>query len=71
MIHRERALGTFLVAVVTLGCPPACQRAVPPVPPTNRTVVQPKGSTDVMKSWNRTTRQEGEAILGPLSNSRR
>lgn len=50
---------------------PGCQRSVPPVPPSHRTVVQPKGSTDVMKSWNRTTRQEGDAILGPLSNARR
>ena len=48
-----------------------CGQSVPSVPPSNRTVVQPRGSTDVMKSWNRTTKQEGDAILGPLSAERR
>ena len=50
---------------------PSCQRSVPPVPVSNRTVVPPKGSTDITKPWNGTTRQEGDAILGPLSNARR
>lgn len=58
----------FATAVL---CIVGCQGSVPPVPPSGRTVVQPKGSTDVTKSWNRTTRQEGDAILGPLSNARR
>lgn len=53
-------------AVVT-----SCQRALPPVPPSNRTVVGPKGSTDKTTSWNRITESEGNAILGPLSNTRR
>lgn len=50
---------------------PSCQRAVPPVPPSNRTVVHPRGTSDVTKPWNGTTKQEGDAILGPLSNARR
>ncbi len=49
----------------------SCQRALPPVPDSGRTVVHPKGSTDIEKPWNSTTRQEGDAILGPLSNARR
>lgn len=50
---------------------PACNQSVPPVPPSNRQVVGPKGSTGVMKSWNQPTQAEGNAILGPLSNERR
>lgn len=48
-----------------------CQRAVPPVPMSNRPVVGPRGTTDVTKPWNPITKQEGDAILGPLSNARR
>lgn len=49
----------------------SCQRTMPPVPDSGRVVVQPKGSTDIEKPWNATTRQEGDAVLGPLSNARR
>lgn len=49
----------------------ACESAVAPVPPSNRKVVEPRGSSDVTKPWNQTTRQEGDAILGPLSGMRR
>ena len=58
-----------LILVATL-CT-ACQRALPPVPDSGRTVVHPKGSSDIVKPWNGTTRQEGDAVLGPLSNARR
>lgn len=61
----------ILIILVVCVVTPACQRALPPVPSSNRTVVAPKGSTDVTKPWNGTTRQEGDAILGPLSNARR
>lgn len=63
------------IALLVLAAAPAavtsCQRALPPVPPTNRTVVGPSGSTSSTKSWNRITQTEGDAILGPLSNTRR
>ena len=49
----------------------ACQPAMPPVPPSNRTVVGPKGSSDAVKPWNNTTRKEGEAVLGPLGDMNR
>lgn len=52
-------------------CLSACQRGVPMVPPTERTVVGPEGSTQTVKSWSGITEQEGNAVLGPLSNMRR
>lgn len=62
---------TLLALALCVVALPSCQRTVPPVPVTNRTVVPPKGSTDVTKSWNTITRNEGDSILGPLSNARR
>lgn len=59
----------MLALVLPLLC--QCQRPLPPVPQSHRPVVAPRGSTDVVKPWNGTTRQEGDAILGPLSNMRR
>ena len=41
------------------------------VPPTNRMIVGPEGSTPTAKSWSGVTEQEGNAVLGPLSNMRR
>ena len=63
----------FAIIALALGALAAtsCQRSVPPVPVSNRTPVGPKGSTDVTKPWNPITKQEGDAILGPLSNTRR
>lgn len=62
----------FLIAMgVSVAAVTSCQRSLPPVPPSNRTVVGPKGSTDISKSWNTPTESEGNAILGPLSNTRR
>ncbi len=58
---------TPLVAVLMT----ACQPAMPPVPPSNRTVVGPKGSSEAVKPWNNTTRKEGEAVLGPLGDMNR
>lgn len=49
----------------------SCQRAVPPVPDSNRKVVGPDGSVSGEKPWNQITKSEGDAILGPLSNARR
>lgn len=62
---------TFIIAILLAAFSTACQRALPPVPNNGRTVVPPKGSTDIVKPWNGTTRHEGDAILGPLSNARR
>lgn len=50
---------------------PACSPSMPPVPPSNRTVVAPRGSSERVKSWSTTTKQEADAVLGPLSNSER
>lgn len=50
---------------------PACNQAMPPVPPSNRTVVAPRGSSERLKAWSSTTKQEADAVLGPLSNSER
>jgi hypothetical protein len=49
----------------------ACQPPMPAVPPSNRQVVAPKGSSDAVKPWNNTTRKEGEAVLGPLGDMNR
>lgn len=46
----------------------SCQRPMPDVPDSGRTVVAPKGSSEGAKSWNRMTREEGEATLGPLGS---
>lgn len=56
-----------LAAVVLVSCQPP----MPAVPPSNRTVVGPKGSSDAVKPWNNTTRKEGEAVLGPLGDMNR
>lgn len=49
----------------------ACQPPLPEVPPSNRTVVAPSGSSEAVKSWSRTTKQESSALLGPLGNTER
>lgn len=49
----------------------SCSSSLPPVPPSNRTVVAPSGSTERMKAWSSTTKQEADAVLGPLSNTER
>jgi hypothetical protein len=49
----------------------ACQTPMPAVPPSNRTVVGPKGTSERVKPWNNTTRKEGEAVLGPLGDMNR
>lgn len=48
----------------------SCYRPVDMVPPNTRPVVEPQPDK-AMKSWNTTTRQEGDAVLGPLSTPRR
>ncbi len=49
----------------------SCQPPMPPVPPSNREVVGPRGSSEAVKPWNNTTRKEGEAVLGPLGDMNR
>ncbi|MBR3902924.1 MAG: hypothetical protein IKJ29_04620 [Akkermansia sp.] len=56
-----------LVAVMMSSCRPP----MPAVPPSNREVVGPKGSSERVKPWNNTTRKEGEAVLGPLGDMNR
>lgn len=59
------------VYALSLACLAACQNSMPAVPDSGRTVVGPKGSTNIKKAWNGPTRHEGDSILGPLSNMRR
>ncbi|MBQ6940973.1 MAG: hypothetical protein IJN23_00230 [Akkermansia sp.] len=56
-----------LAAVMMCSCKPP----MPAVPPSNREVVGPRGSSDAVKPWNNTTRKEGEAVLGPLGDMNR
>ncbi len=48
----------------------SCSQSLPDAPPSHRTVVQPKGSTDTVKSWSHVTKQESDAVL-PFDNMRR
>ncbi len=48
----------------------SCTPTLPEVPPSNRTVVGPQGSTDAVKPWNHVTKQESDAVL-PFNNMRR
>ncbi len=48
----------------------ACHSSLPPVPQTNRKVVEPSGSTGTVKSWNQVTKQENDAVL-PFGQERR
>ncbi|MDO5470437.1 MAG: hypothetical protein Q4F38_03960 [Akkermansia sp.] len=57
--------------VLTAAAVTSCVRSVPMVPPTERQIVGPEGSTRGVKSWSGITEQEGNAALGPLSNMRR
>lgn len=66
-----RLLSLLSLVALSAAVLPSCQRSVPSVPASNRTVVAPKGSTDVSKSWSILTKTEGDAVLGPLSNVRR
>lgn len=50
---------------------PGCTPAMPPVPPSNHAVVGPSGSSERIKSWSSTTKQESDAVLGPLGNTER
>ena len=61
----------MLLVVIVAGVVASCQPAMPPVPPSNRTVVQPKGSSESVKAWSMPTRKEGEAVLGPLGDMNR
>ncbi len=60
----------YLLIIPALALLASCQPTLPEVPPSNRTVVQPKGSSDTVKSWNQVTKQESDAVL-PFNNMRR
>lgn len=61
----------FLMMLPMLMVTVGCNSKMPPVPPSNRTVVEPGGSSRSVKPWNETTKQEGDAVLGPLSDVNR
>ena len=61
----------ILLVSLAAGVLSSCQPAMPAVPPSNRTVVQPKGSEESVKAWSMPTRKEGEAVLGPLGDMNR
>lgn len=64
-------LTLLALALGTAAATTACQSSVPPVPSSGRAVVGPAGSVQGEKPWNQITPNEGNAILGPLSNARR
>lgn len=49
----------------------SCELPMDEVPPNTRKVVGPPGSSENVKPWNETTKQEGDATLGPLSDMNR
>lgn len=49
----------------------ACELPMAEVPPNTRKVVGPSGTSANVKPWNETTKQEGDATLGPLSDMNR
>lgn len=61
----------FLMVSLLAVLLPCCRPAMPAVPPSGRTVVGPKGSSDAVKAWSSPTRQEGDAVLGPLGDMNR
>lgn len=61
----------FMLAPLAVVMMCSCQPPMPAVPPSNREVVGPRGSSEAVKPWNNTTRKEGEAVLGPLGDMNR
>lgn len=49
----------------------SCELPMAEVPPNTRKVVGPSGTSENVKPWNETTKQEGDATLGPLSDMNR
>ena len=49
----------------------SCELPMDEVPPNTRKVVGPSGTSENVKPWNETTKQEGDATLGPLSDMNR
>ncbi len=60
----------YLIIPAALLALTACQPPLPDAPPSNRTVVHPRGSSDSEKPWNEVTKQESDAVL-PFNNMRR
>lgn len=62
-----------LLPLISLLCLPlsSCFSTMPTVPPNTHPVVGPSGSSDGQKSWSRLSKQEGDALLGPLGNTER
>ncbi len=60
----------YLIITAALATLCSCQRPLPEAPPNTRVVVQPKGSSSSVKSWNQVTKQESDAVL-PFGNERR
>lgn len=71
LIVMKNAKTILMMAPLAAVLMSACQPPMPAVPPSNRAVVGPKGSSDAVKPWNNTTRKEGEAVLGPLGDMNR
>ena len=71
LVYKMTMKKILMIAPLVAVLMTACQPTMPPVPPSNRTVVGPKGSSDAVKPWNNTTRKEGEAVLGPLGDMNR
>ena len=50
----------ILLVSLAAGVLSSCQPAMPAVPPSNRTVVQPKGSSESVKSWSMPTARKAK-----------
>lgn len=59
-----------LIAIIAAALTPACQRALPPVPPSQRPAVGPEAANKSLKSWNRGSQHESDALL-PFGTPRR
>ncbi len=60
----------ILITLPLLALLASCQPTLPDAPPSNRTVVQPRGSSNTEKSWSGVTKQEADAVL-PFNTMRR
>lgn len=49
----------------------SCSTKIDKVPDNGRKVIAPSGNSPSSKSWNRMTKEEGDAMLGPLAEPRR
>ncbi len=62
---------TITITLLAVAALSSCSMPLALAPESSRPVVGPEGSSSTQKSWNSMTRQEGEAVLGPLAGTPR